>query len=73
MSGDRDTTVPFGDALDREIARMVMDGAPNKAIARATGLAEGTVKWRLHRRYARLGVSSRTTFAMALRDLLDEG
>lgn len=62
---------PFADELDRRIAEMVVRGAPNKAIARATGLPLGTVKWRLHRMYARLGVHSRTLFAISVRDLLD--
>ncbi len=62
---------PFGDALDREIARMVVEGASNKAIARATGLAIGTVKWRLHRMYRSLDVHSRITFAMTVRKLFD--
>lgn len=55
--------------MDRAIARMVMEGAPNKVIASRTGMPEGTVKWRLHRMYDRLGVASRTAFALALRDL----
>ena len=64
---------PFNDEIDREIARMLVAGAPNKAIASKTGLALGTVKWRLHRMYTRLGVHSRTAFAMTVRDLLDAG
>lgn len=63
---------PFADELDRRIAEMVVQGAPNKAIARATGLPLGTVKWRLHRMYGRVRVASRTAFAMAVRDLLEE-
>lgn len=50
---------------------MVIEGAPNKVIARRTGLPLGTVKWRLHRMYQRLGVHTRTTFAMSVRDLLN--
>ncbi len=61
----------FRDEVDRVISRMVVEGAPNKVIARATGLALGTIKWRLHRMYTRLGVHSRTPFAMAVRDLLE--
>jgi DNA-binding NarL/FixJ family response regulator len=57
------------DELDRTITRMVLAGQTNKAIARAAGIPEGTVKWRLHRMYRRLGVSSRVAFALALRRL----
>ena len=64
---------PLEDPLDRSIAQMVLEGAPNKAIARALDIPEGTVKWRLHRLYERLGVSSRMSFALALRDLPEEG
>lgn len=46
-----------------------MQGESNKAIAAALGLAEGTVKWRLHRLYERLGVQSRAQFVLKLRDL----
>ena len=63
---------PFNDEIDREIARMLVDGAPNKAIARKTGLALGTVKWRLHRMYRRIGVHSRTAFAIAVREMVEE-
>ncbi len=73
MSNSPDTSPPFSDDVDRRIAHMVIEGAPNKVIASATGLALGTVKWRLHRMYRRLGVHSRTTFAMSVRDLLDRG
>jgi DNA-binding NarL/FixJ family response regulator len=71
MSTPPDDRLPFEDPLDRAIARMVMEGAPNKVIATQTGLPEGTVKWRLHRMYDRLRVTSRTSFALALRDLLE--
>lgn len=64
---------PFVDDVDRRIAHMVIGGAPNKVIASRTDLPLGTVKWRLHRMYTRLGVNSRTAFAMRVRDLLDAG
>lgn len=60
----------FTDAVDRLIARLVVEGLPNKAIAARVGLPEGTVKWRLHRMYRRAGVESRTRFVLLLRDLL---
>lgn len=72
MSNSRDPS-PFNDDVDRQIAHMVIAGAPNKVIASRTGLPLGTVKWRLHRMYQRLGVHTRTTFAMSVRDLLDAG
>lgn len=60
---------PFEDDLDRRIAHMVFDGLTNKAVAARAGIPEGTVKWRLHRMYRRLGVESRTRFVLTLRDL----
>ena len=73
MSVPPDDRLPFEDPVDRAIARMVIEGASNKAIATETGLPEGTVKWRVHRLYERLGVGSRTSFALALKDLLERG
>lgn len=61
------------DEVDRRIVELVLQGATNKAIARAIKLPEGTVKWRLHRLYARLGVGSRVQFVMELRRLEDSG
>ena len=72
MPDQPDGPSPFADDLDRRIAEMVVQGAPNKAIARATGLPLGTVKWRLHRMYGRLRVGSRTAFAMTVRDIFAE-
>lgn len=60
----------FEDELDKSIARLVVDGLPNKAIAARVKLPEGTVKWRLHRMYRRLGVPSRSRFVLELRDRL---
>jgi DNA-binding CsgD family transcriptional regulator len=59
---------PFEDDLDRHIARLVFAGLTNKAVAARTGLPVGTVKWRLHRMYRRMGVESRSLFVLALRD-----
>jgi DNA-binding NarL/FixJ family response regulator len=59
----------FEKDVDRRIAQLVLKGQPNKAIATATGLPVGTVKWRLHRMYLELGVSSRSQFVLAVRDL----
>lgn len=61
---------PFADEMDRAVAQMVLDGETNRAIARRVDLPEGTVKWRLHRMYERLGVGSRVQFAIRVRDLL---
>lgn len=55
------------DATDRAIIDLVLAGHTNKAISRRLSLPEGTVKWRLHRLYGRLGVSSRVQFALRLR------
>lgn len=54
------------DRLDRQIVDLVLAGAGNKQIARELGLPEGTVKWRVHRLYVRVGVSSRTQFVLKM-------
>ena len=56
------------DRIDREIVRLLLAGEPNKVIARRLDIPLGTVKWRLHRLYARVGVTSRVQFAMKVRD-----
>lgn len=56
----------FTDEVDEAIARLVVAGLPNKAIAGRLGIPEGTVKWRLHRMYGRLGVQSRSRFVLQL-------
>lgn len=61
-------TEVFADDLDEVIARLVVEGLPNKAIAARTGMPEGTVKWRLHRMYQRAGVQTRSRFVLELRD-----
>ena len=58
----------FTDDLDRAIARLVIEGLPNKAIAARVEIPEGTVKWRLHRMYGRVGVQSRSRFVLEVRD-----
>ncbi|HYP23527.1 MAG TPA: helix-turn-helix transcriptional regulator [Actinomycetota bacterium] len=63
------TQAPWTDETDETIARLVVEGLPNKAIAARLGIPEGTVKWRLHRMYGRAGVQSRTRFVLVLRDL----
>lgn len=56
--------IEFDDPTDRHIVQLLLEGASNKAIARALGLPIGTVKRRLHRLYGGLGVTSRTQFAL---------
>ncbi|HEV2756423.1 MAG TPA: helix-turn-helix transcriptional regulator [Actinomycetota bacterium] len=63
----------FTDEIDETVARMVVAGLPNKAIAARLEMPEGTVKWRLHRMYARMGVQSRTRFVLEVRDHLGGG
>jgi len=64
--------VAFVDEVDRSIALRVVAGSTNKVIARDLSIPEGTVKWRLHGMYQRLGVASRVEFAMRARDLLEK-
>ena len=61
----------FTDELDETIARLVVSGLPNKAIARRVDVPEGTVKWRLHRLYGRLGVQTRSRFVLEVREHLE--
>lgn len=60
----------FTDETDETVARLVVAGLPNKTIAARLGIPEGTVKWRLHRMYGRVGVQSRSRFVLEVRDLL---
>ena len=56
----------FWDALstrDRELVDLVAGGLSNKEIAQRLGIAEGTVKIRLHVLYKKIGVSSRAQLA----------
>ena len=58
---------------ERDIIYMVLNGRSTKAIARATGISEGTVK--VHRRhaYAKLAISSQAElFSLAARHLAGE-
>ena len=48
----------------RELLVHVVAGHPNKAIARAMNVGEGTVKMMLHMMYDRFGVRNRTELAM---------
>ena len=48
----------------RELLDHLATGHPNKAIARAMNVGEGTVKMMLHLLYIRFGVPNRTTLAM---------
>ena len=55
---------------EREIARMVARGYPNKVIARVLEISSWTVSTHLRRIFAKLGVSSR---AAMVAQLLEEG
>lgn len=55
---------------EREIARMVAKGYPNKVIARVLEISSWTVSTHLRRVFAKLGVSSR---AAMVAHLLEEG
>ncbi len=61
------------DGVDRDLARLVVAGESNRSIARTLHLAEGTVKWRLHRLYRRVGAANRTQFALRVLPLLGSG
>ena len=63
----------FTDEIDETIARLVVAGLPNKAIAARLRMPEGTVKWRLHRLYGRLGVQSRSRFVLEVRERIGDG
>lgn len=58
----------FTDEIDETIAYLVVAGLPNKTIAARLEMPEGTVKWRLHRMYGRVGVQSRSRFVLEIRD-----
>lgn len=59
MIGDCKLTVQ-----ETRIVWLICDGLRNSAIAKAMGLAEGTVKEYLNRLFRKLGVSSRTELAV---------
>jgi two-component system nitrate/nitrite response regulator NarL len=49
---------------ERQIARVVAEGATNKEIGRRLRMAEGTVKVHLHHIYCKLGIANRTALAV---------
>ena len=51
-------------ARERQITRVLSEGATNKEIGRRLRLAEGTVKVHLHHIYRKLGVANRTELAV---------
>jgi two-component system nitrate/nitrite response regulator NarL len=51
-------------ARERQITRVLSDGATNKEIGRRLRLAEGTVKVHLHHIYRKLGITNRTELAV---------
>ena len=53
---DRETLT----AREREVLRLVADGLPNKAIARALGISEHTAKFHVGSLLSKLGAGSRT-------------
>jgi RNA polymerase sigma factor (sigma-70 family) len=53
---------------ETQIVRLVCEGFSNKEIARRMGVSEGTIKFRLHYIYQKLGLNNRTSLAtLALR------
>jgi DNA-binding NarL/FixJ family response regulator len=55
-------------ARELEIARRVIRGQSNKAIARVLGIAEGTVKAHLHKVFKKLEVGNRVQLAMGFQE-----
>ncbi len=51
---------------EQEIAALVREGLTNKQIARALGIAEGTVKLQLHNAFTKLGISRRTQLIVSM-------
>jgi two-component system nitrate/nitrite response regulator NarL len=49
---------------ERQIARVIAEGATNKEIGRRLRMAEGTVKVHLHHIYCKLGIANRTALAV---------
>ena len=49
---------------ERQITRVLSEGATNKEIGRRLRLAEGTVKVHLHHIYRKLGIANRTELAV---------
>lgn len=59
---------PLADAVDRRLLQLLLRGESNKRISAALGVPVSTVKWRLHRLYARFGVESRSALIVKIRD-----
>lgn len=54
---------------EHEIARFVVAGFSNKAIARQMAISEGTVKMHLHNMYDKLQISGRTDLAVYVKSM----
>jgi DNA-binding NarL/FixJ family response regulator len=54
-------------ARQLQIARMVVEGLPSKAIARKLAISEGTAKLHLHHIYERLGIDGRMALVRYMR------
>lgn len=57
---------------EEEVLRLVLEGLPNKRIARRLGITERTVKAHLTRIYQQLGVADRTQAALWARENLPD-
>ena len=79
MRGQWDLTIPkkadglsissVGSTLtsrEAEIAQLVSEGFPNRAVADQFGLSVGTVKIHLHNIFRKLGISKRTGLMQSL-------
>src|SRR5205807_111278 len=51
-----------------EVARMVVDGLPSKAIARKLSITEGTAKLHLHHVYVKLKLNGRVALVRYMRN-----
>jgi len=51
---------------ETEIAQLVSQGLPNRAVADQLGVGEGTVKIHLHNIYRKLGISKRTGLMLSM-------
>lgn len=68
-----ENSVPQLSARQRMIFECLVDGKPNKVIARELGIAEGTVKAQLRAVFRKLGVRNRTQAALYAAEILDRG
>lgn len=59
-------------AREEEVLRLVLEGLPNKRIARRLGITERTVKAHLTRIFQQIGVADRTQAALWARDNLSD-